>query len=802
MIKYLIRAAILLQAALFFTHLADAAQLPIKRIAVVTDGPSERFALQLETLKKELFVLTETEFDVRFPPGLQVDGRWNLETIEREVERLSADPRTDILIPMGPYSTHAACRLNRFPKPVVAPFVIDAKIQDLPRTDKGTSGVKNLCYIDSFSDFEADIQTFRRIVPFHRLVVLADRLLLNQIPELHRLARRVAHEYTIGVAVVPVSDSAEKALALLPPDVDAVYVTPLTRFSKAAFSRLVSGLIRRKLPSFSMAGKKEVSAGLLACRRPAGVYKRLLRRIALNVQRIFLGEDPGDIGVGFRIKGKLTINMKTARAVGLYPSWDVLTAADLIHAEKKTRARKINLTGAVTRAVEQSLTLAAGSRNLLAGKERINEADSNLLPQFEIGVEGAVIDDDRAAASFGAQAERTVSANASITQLLYSEEARAKRGIERRLQDARVREQEDRRLDVILDTALAYLNLLKADTFERIRKENLAFTEANLERARVRRSIGSAAPSEVYRWESEVATQKKEVIAAEAKRAQAAIQLNRMLRVPLETVYQLEETSLTDPALIVGDARFYAYVDNPRNFRIFRNFMVEKGISRTPVRKRLLANIAAKKRELLAARRKFFVPEIALKGEVTRKLSESGAGTDAGALGAMFPLPRADDTEWSIGLRATLPIFEGGGKPAAVRRLSHDLAELKLRLRQATEETEEAIRLALFETKKSYPAIDLAREAARAAGRNRRLVTDAYGRGVVSIIELLDAQNAALVAEQKAAGAVFEFLSDLMKVHRAVGRFDFFQSAAQREAWFDELKAYFKAAGAAGPPRP
>ncbi len=61
------------------------------------------------------------------------------------------------------------------------------------------------------------------------------------------------------------------------------------------------------------------------------------------------------------------------------------------------------------------------------------------------------------------------------------------------------------RLDIAQQTATAYLNVLRAKTFERVQKDNLQLTRSNLELARVRRQIGVSGPAEVYRWESQMA---------------------------------------------------------------------------------------------------------------------------------------------------------------------------------------------------------------------------------------------------------------------------------------------------------
>ena len=54
---------------------------------------------------------------------------------------------------------------------------------------------------------------------------------------------------------------------------------------------------------------------------------------------------------------------------------------------------------------------------------------------------------------------------------------------------------------------------------------------------------------------------------------------------------------------------------------------------------------------------------------------------------------------------------------------------------------------------------------------------------MLSILDLIDAQNAALVAEQSAATAVYDYLIDLMDAHRASGRFGLFMEPAELAAF-------------------
>ena len=62
----------------------------------------------------------------------------------------------------------------------------------------------------------------------------------------------------------------------------------------------------------------------------------------------------------------------------------------------------------------------------------------------------------------------------------------------------------------------------------------------------------------------------------------------------------------------------------------------------------------------------------------------------------------------------------------------------------------------------------------------------------VNVIEIKEPDlNAALVADQAAANAVYDFLIDLMELQRAANSFDFFTSLEEREAWFNRMKAFF-----------
>ena len=777
---------ILFAVSMWIPPAQAARKLPVVRIGIVRDGPPGRLPDITPLVKEEILTLTSREFDVRFPAAKSIDGSWEKEKIERSVDKLLADPEVDLVITLGYLGTNYVCHKGKLPKPVVAPIVGDAKLQNLPLKN-GVSGVKNLSYIDSFVSFERDIKVFRDMVPFDNLVVLVRGTMLESIPWLEKKLRQTAYEYTINIDIVPVELSAEQALAAFPSDTDAVYLMPLPQMTPAEFRKLLYGMILRRLPSFSMLGGADVEAGVLASVAPRDQFLRITRRIALNVQRILLGEEAANLKVAFPLGEKLTINMATGRAIGFYPSWSALTEAELLNEEVERVERRLSLQSAVRESLAANLDLAVENRNVAAGEQGVKQARSVLLPRVDLDAKGEIIDDDRAEISSGATPERSVTGSVTASQLLYDEDSWSNYSVEKRLQTSREEQRNSVELDIIRDTSVAYLRVLRAKTLERVEKDNLRLTRANLERAQVRVSIGVANRSEEFRWQTEIARNRANVLFAQATTRQTENRLNRLLSRPLAEKFVTIETDLRDPLLIVSDPRLFPYVDNPYNFRTYSDFMVAEGLEIAPELLGFDAAVAAQERILTTAKRAFWLPSFAAQGSVSELLAESGEGKRSDST--------LDDTDWRVGVFATFPLAEGGGKFATIKRAREELSQIQLEKEATSERIEQRIRSALHQASASYPNIRLSRSAAEAARRNLDLVADQYARGLVSIVDLLDAQNSSLRADQDAENAVYNFLIDWMDVERAFGRFDFLMTREQREEYFQKLEDFFNKAG-------
>jgi outer membrane protein len=788
-------AAILLLATLVAAASPSLGQtarrLPVVNVAIVTDGTSERVSSLRALFLKEMRAVNRGEFDIQAPADLQLEADRTLAGVRAALDQVLTDPRTDVVVALGVLASHAAAQRKNLPKPVVAPLVTNHGLQKLPYKD-GVSGKHNLSYVSLDVNIRRDLTAFRDIVPFTRLAFLLDGGIAEALPGIRDGITRVAHELGITVTPVIVADAAAPALAAIPKKAQAVYVGPMPRLSADEYQRLVAGLIQRRLPSFAFEGKSSVELGLLVGIAPALQMDRLARRVALNVRRILLGEDAANLPVAFARAQGLTINMRTARAIGFSPNWKLLTRAELLFDEPEPPGPPLTLAAAVHDALQLNLNLRVAQSNVAAGKEDIRQARAALLPQIGLTGRGIAIEEDDASAIPG-RAERTTSGSLTLDQTLYSEPAWANLAVQKQRQAARENEREQVRLDIVLETAQTYLAIQRAKTNTRVQKDNLRLSRSNLDLARARRRIGTAGPSEVYRWESEIANAQRAVVEAQAQMRVAEIALNALLHRPLEDLVATAEVGLDEPTLISSQQRLYDLIDNPESFRIFRDFIVQDAFAAVPELRQLDALIHAQERTLASARNAYWQPTVGLRADRTETFDRDGA---RGA-----PLPGVDDSETTIALQLSLPLFTSGARSAQKAKASEELHGLRIQRQATAERIEQRVRAALLTTRSAYTAIRLSRQAADAAESNFTVVRDAYSRGTVSILDLLDAQNASLVADLRAATAVYDFIHALMEVERAAARFDFFLSPQDQANWFARVKHYFQQRGVPVPHR-
>ncbi len=763
-------------------------------IGFVIDGPWERNDELIELFSKEIRELLQSEFEVRFPAEKRLESGWSLEKIRENFHKLLSDDEVDIVIAGGEISTRLAVFSGDLPKPVIAPFATNAGIHRMP-VKNGASGVKNLNYITYSSSMDNTIKRFRELTDFSSGVIFVNR---EAESELEGIKGNFAlpEKFSAGntnITTIKISSDIDEAIGMIPAGADAVFNLPLMNLTPEQLQQLIAKVQAKEIPFFSMFDLRgmTVKAGAAAGLGPRNFFTRIARRIALNLQRILLGEEPGEIPVNFPLNYQLYINMETAIKLGVFPNWSVMADAELIGYKKEKPERTLTLTEAIKEAIEQNPDLKASGKNILISEENVAGALANLLPQLELSATGLLIDKDRAEMSNGQQAEKSVTATAQLQQVIFSEKAWANLDITGLREEINRYEFDRDKLETILEVSNAYLNLMKAKNLEAIQKENLNRSMTNYEIARFRNSVGSASPSEVYRWESEIASNKKSVIESNASRNLAEINLNRILNRPSEEAFDISERELDELIEQISEKRFLGFYENKWYFKIMRKYFVGQSFINSPELKIVNKAIEIQERRLSSAKSTFFLPTLALQGTANQSLYKGGAGSgQAFMLG--YPLPQPKDFNWTLALNLSLPLYSGGSRFVEKSLAGIEISKLKIEKESIKNKLEQNIRSQFHLSGASFAGMKEADKAAKAAYSTLELVVDSYQRGAVSIVELIDAQNAALISAELAVNARVDFIQDLMNLMRATGKFIYLEKQSEIDRTFSEFKEFFE----------
>ena len=418
------------------------------------------------------------------------------------------------------------------------------------------------------------------------------------------------------------------------------------------------------------------------------------------------------------------------------------------------------------------------------------ERASRLLPQVGVNGRARIIDVRRARESFGREPERLVAAGGELRQQVWNERRWADWSIEKHLQCARIEDRRTVELDTLFDVAAAYIALLREKTLLNIQRRNLELTRQNLDFAQMRAEVGSARINEVYRWESQLASNKEAVVQNGADVEVAETELNRILALSSLCLYDTEEKDLADLMEAIQYRDLLPYISTSKALDCFTQFQICQGWKNSPEMAATYAEVEAARRKLLSDKRAFWSPDLDFVASGEQRFVRGGAGVNPpqipifeDAIGRKAAL-----TDWMVGFELTFPLFEGGGKFARVIRDRGKMRELCEEWEDLKNQVAANVRAATEQAISSYLSIDLAADATDAAYKNYDFVSRAYARGVVTILDLLDAQNTYLVAQENLATAQFSFALDLFRLMRAVGRFDFFLAPEVRDKWFEELE--------------
>ena len=759
---------------------------PTYTIAIVSDGDTEYSASLKTALETEIKQLLSRDFNVRFPKKLDKNGKWDYGSIAANVNSSLRNKRANMVITLGALSSHYAARKSKFPKPLIATAVIDPKMQRVPFKN-GTSGKWNLTYVSGHQTLTKDIETIKEIMNIKKVAVLIDATLFKNTPTVGRYIGKKFIKNKIKVELIPIGKNIEKDIESISDDVDFVYVTPLFQQTRAQRKELYETLRLKELPSFAAAGQDDVELGALFANAPATDHKRFIRQIALDVQQIALGSRASDQLVNFTPHPALSLNMQTANDIGYTPSWELLSKATLIESEHSD-SHFFTIEEIMDRAVEYNLNVVASKHQIEISQANLDKADSLFLPQVNLGAEAVKIDEDRAIASLGLYNETRADVYLSATQQIFNQQASAQISVNENFLEAQNKATDFVKLDIGLAASAAYLRILQLRTKLQIEKSNLELSKTNMRSAITKRNIGIGNASDIYRWETQIAGEKKSLLFTHAALQQAKHSLNALLNLPQDLPLNFDPVDMDNPVFMTHHPEMKAYFLDQTKFAPFQQFLVATSKRNMPSIHQYDALEQARKLIVKSNNDAFYMPVLTLEGGIKQHFIDvSNEVRDTSNIPEVQALPYADDTDWEVGIFLRFPLYTGGAKTAELEASRAAYLAAEAQRNDVVNIVERNVRNALYQAKASYLSIKLAENASISSKKNLELIKGVYIQGGTGIIQLLDAQHTALRAALVENNTRYGFMRDLLTLQHDIGQVNFNINEDDWNKWHNQL---------------
>jgi outer membrane protein TolC len=749
-------------------------------VGIVTDAPGYEFDLLTRQVKAETKALIHAGNGAVFK---ELTANWQPEKVKENLLTFLTDPEVDMVVTLGFFSSDAAARLPDYPKPVIAATVLDQELQKLSVKTNVSHDNINFSWTESLISLKSDMQSFARIFEFSHLAVILPGKLYSEFSVLTTYLND--HENVFDVSFVPV-DKNENPLEQLPSGVEAAMVFPLVQHSANATEEIFDGLNQQGIPSLAVNGTAYLELGATITFTPQFTFQQIARQVAVRILKACEGNSMA--GVPSVITGTERapiINMESLRLTDIFPRWPALENAVLLNVAK-IPGEELTLHGAIALAMENNLQGKIINQDLLMAEKDIRIAKANILPRVEAAGTAVQLSENLVESSMGQRGEFTVAGTVSLKQVIYSEAAYANIALKKLMAENMRHSNRQTTLDIVFDVSEAYISLLFAKNNLQIKNENIKATLQNLKLAKDKEKTGEGSVSDVNRWTSELNLGRMDLNDAEAKYRAAMYRLNEMLNLPVGNTFATPDSANIAETVIYNQNLLNFYFSNPKSTEKYADFIIDEMLTQSPELRQLATAGEMIDRQRSMNIRQMYLPQVALTGSADQAFVREGVIRNP-----QLPVPPPpDDITWNLGLRVSVPLFEGGRKRNEVQRATIEQDKITWQKEDLVNKLETGIRSNVQFLQASYREIELAENAARAAEDNFNTIQDAYAQGMANVAQLTDAQSVMIRTRQMALASRYQYMLDYIKIERLQGRFIFLENESERMQYADRLLNY------------
>ncbi|MEM9604169.1 MAG: TolC family protein [Pseudomonadota bacterium] len=751
-------ADLLRKGVLTLCLLGAAAAVSAREVGIgfIDDGVEQDAAAEAALILAELQALLPrgvTAVPVTFRAG--ADQRDPSELYAMAV----ANPDVDYIVATGFLGSQTLYSERRFGKPTYLMRVLDPALSGTPTRDR----VRNL---KRYTQVNVAVNAFERV----NALFGAQRvgILRPPLPEsanggldaaIVSAARRAGVQDVVFFSLHPDRDVAAQI-----PAVDVVVLPPVG-LPEAELDQVLLALLRKRIPSYAVGGDEMVRRGALISDTLAKDDRVLARRVALDLQ-LAITRGARTRGVQLLESQKdTTINIDTARALGVDLQFDELTTARLVR-NALDEARRLDFLGAVEIAFDRGLGLRDSQLQLESDRASLAQARAALRPQLTAQVSQTQRGDQLPT--------RETLATLAASQTLYSVNDAASVSVAKLGVEAAELARNQNILDTVSTMASAYFGALEAQAQLESRLRDLTLNRENLALAESRVRSGSGAKSDVYRWQSLIATSESAVQQAYSANLSAQSQLSELLNTRFALPTTLADVTLDQPPFDLLHETIEPYLSSTGRAERLLAGTIERALGGSLEMDTAENTVERSRVQLDAQRRGYYLPELALSANYAHYLDSS-----RGAGGAVLD----GEGDWSASLTATLQLWDSGNRRNRIRQFTAQRDQAVVNLERTRTSLWRNSVVVVDSLIANYRSIAINADAVEAAWRSLQITQDAYRLGSATVTDLLDTQTTFREAQDNANIARYQYLDSLVSYQALLGEMPMLLGGLEQQAW-------------------
>ena len=448
-------------------------------IGILVDFRTPELKPILSRLQTEIVAVVGEDAIVNFSDENILVNNYNLEQAKNNYNALLTN-NTDIIIAFGAVNNEFFSKMELHKKPTILFGAVTNDTYEL-NSDKKTSGVNNFTYLLTPLSYSADLGILQELTGFEHVGIAVEEGIV-EVMSFDKVFDGISKELGFSFELIPYKGSEEIINRIDATKFDAFYLAGGITLGDAAIASITAKLLEEKIPSFTSTGITDVENGLLATNRSLENISLFFRRIALNIEAYVNGENLSDLPLFLEFRNRLTLNINTAKILGIPIKYSLIGNANIIGDLKNPISEiQYDLLDVMKTVVGENLNLKSIRKDIELNEQDVRTAKSNYLPSITGSTNFSYVDPDLAAVSLGNSPEFSSAGNILLEQLVYSPAANAGISIQKDLLEAQREVYNSNELDAIFNASNAYFNALILKANLSIQNENLNLTRKNLE---------------------------------------------------------------------------------------------------------------------------------------------------------------------------------------------------------------------------------------------------------------------------------------------------------------------------------